>query len=84
MTKDLINLLNSGKIVSVEDAQLFTDNAEFFDSNGDWDYGNKIAGDFRIDMPEGFYEIYGIRQNTGDKEEMPIPYAPQDIRFYSL
>lgn len=82
--RSLTDLLAGGKIESMEDAQLFADHADFFENDGNWKHESKTAGDFRIDTPEGFYEIYGIIQNTGEDEKMPVPYAPQNIRFYKL
>lgn len=68
-------ILKSGKIENEEQAAVFVENADFYDS----EEGN---GDFRIETENGYAEIYGHREKSGEDEEMPVADFAQDIRFY--
>ena len=73
MTLEMI--LKNGKIENDDQANIFTENADFYDSEN----GN---GDFRIETEDGYAEIYGHREKGGEDEEIPIADHEQDIRFY--
>lgn len=74
MTLEMI--LKSGKIENEEQANTFAESADFYDCEGEgW-------GDFRIKTENGFAEIYGNREKSGENEEMPVSDSVQDIRFY--
>ncbi len=74
MTLEMI--MKNGKIENEEQAAVFAENADFYDS----EEGN---GDFRIDTENGYAEIYGHREKSGEDEEMPVADSEQDIRFYN-
>lgn len=73
MTLEMI--LRSGKIENEEQANIFADNADFYDSEN----GN---GDFRIETENGYAEIYGHREKSGEDEEMPVADPVQAIRYF--
>lgn len=73
MTLEMI--LKNGKIENEEQANIFAENADFYDSEN----GN---GDFRIEIETGYVEIYGHREKSGENEEMPVADREQDIRFF--
>lgn len=73
MTLEMI--LKSGKIENEEQANAFLENAEFYELEN----GN---GDFRIEIENGYAEIYGHREKSGEDEEMPVPDLKQNIRFF--
>ena len=73
MTLEMI--LKNGKIVNEEQANIFAENAQF----DEWENGE---GDFRIEIENGYAEIYGHREKSGEDEEIPVPNFVQDIRFY--
>lgn len=73
MTLEMI--LKNGKIENEEQANIFAENADFYDSEN----GN---GDFRIETENGYAEIYGHREKSGEDEEMPVADHVQDIRYF--
>lgn len=73
MTLEMI--LKNGKIENEEQANIFADNADFYEQEND-------CGDFRIEIKTGYAEIYGHLENSGEDEKMPVADCVQDIRFY--
>lgn len=73
--KTLEMILKGGRVENEDQASIFSENADFYDSEN----GN---GDFRIETENWCAEIYGHREKIGEDEEMPVADSEQNIRFY--
>lgn len=73
--KTLEMILKNGKIESEDQASVFAENADFYEHEDG-------CGDLRIELENGYAEIYGHFEKSGEDEEMPVADPEQDIRFY--
>ena len=73
--KTLEMILKCGRVENEDQASVFAENADFYEHEDG-------CGDFRIETENGYAEIYGHREKSGEDEEMPVADSVQDIRFY--
>ncbi len=68
-------ILKGGRVENEDQASIFAENADFYEQEDG-------CGDFRIETENGYAEIYGHYEKSGEGEQMPVADSSQDIRFY--